>query len=412
MTTSRDVVLFLDTSVTGNGLQFFETAKAIGVTPMLVAKRPTEHAELSHFQNMPVRRMSVEDIVKAIDDFGRDRIAGVCSALSQRAEMVALVAKAIGRPHCDEAVVAVCRDKFRTREVLADAGFRDVLFERAWTGEEAAEGARKIGGTVIIKPRESSGATGVRICRSPEEARDHVESLATTMPQTRDIGVVVEEYIEGPQFGIEMFDLQTIAVRRKHISPPPASIPIGMDNPPLDDPQVCARIAAHAEKALQAVGYTRGPAHVEVRLGAKGPCLIEINPRLVGGVGAENVRRAYGVDMIEATIRLACGLPYDLSRKKERASVTRYLLRDGEAVSEVLGREDALAVPGIVEVGFFPDGFSRTGGARNYEDRIGYILSECDTPAEAIAAADEALRRLRPVAESGWKTGLRRLLSR
>lgn len=413
MPATRDTILFLDSTPTGPGALFFERATDIGLVPILVSKRPEQHTYLSRFERMQVRRMDLAGVLAAIDQYGRERVAGVCSSMSQHAELMVRVAQAIDRPHADPAAVAVCRDKFLTREALADAGIRDVGFETARSGPEAAQAARRLGGTVIVKPRLSSGAFGVRICRSPSEASEHVETLAKELPDVGTIGVAIEEYIEGPQFGVEVFDTKAIGVRHKHVSRPPASITIGADFPALDDPAICSAIAAHAEHATAAVGYTRGPAHVELRYGARGPCIIEINPRLVGAMGPENVMRAYGIDLVEATIRFSCGMAYDLSKRKERASSFRHLLRDGPSVSAIAGREDALRVPGVVHVGLFPNWFSRSGPSRDYQDRVAYVISEADTPAEAAASAEEGLSRLRIVPDAAWRNrlnGIKRLV--
>lgn len=405
----RNVLLLLETSTTGNGLLFFERAEQLGLKPVLVSTTPSVFQDVAKYDSLTVRSMKVEAIVDAVDVFGRERIAGVCSPLSQWAELVALVARALERPHCNPEAVAICRDKFRTREVLGGAGIHDVAFRSAFSGVEAEKAAAALGGVLIVKPREASGAFGVRICNSPPEVRAHVDDFVVKMPSFAQFGISIEEYIEGPQFGIEMFDLQPLAVRRKHISPPPSSIPIGLDCPPLEDAEVCRAVVEHAIRATRATGYVRGPAHVEVRFGAKGPCIIEINPRLVGGVGAENVRRYCGVDMIDATIRFAAGMEYSLDKKFERASVTRYLLRDGIVPKAVLGREEAMAVPGVVEVGIFPGGMFRRGPTQNYMDRIAYVISEAATSADAIASADKALGRLRMIPESRLSRTVRRV---
>lgn len=404
----RDVLLFLETSLTGNGPLFFACARRLGLKPVLVSTHPVAFQHIADFESLLVGAMDCSTIVKAIDAFGRDRVAGVCSPLSQWAERVAQVAEVIGCPHSSPEAVAICRDKFRTREVLAEAGIRDVAFRSASTGAEAEAAAKAIGGLVIVKPREASGATGVRICHSPKEVRDHVDHFVRTMPKTAKHGVSVEEYIEGPQFGIELFDLIPIAIRRKHISPPPASIPIGLDCPPMDAPEVCKAVVDHAIRATRATGYVHGPAHVEVRSGQKGPCIIEINPRIVGGVGAESVRLACGVDLVEATIRFSCGMPYSLDRKFERASVTRYLLRRDVVALDVAGREEAMKVKGVSDVGVYAHALLRGGPALNYMDRIAYVVSEGATTADAVKSANEGLRRLEIIPERALGRVLRK----
>lgn len=408
----KKVVLLLDSAPTGTGELFFDRAVDLGFEPVLVTEHPERYPTLTAYRHVRADDMSVTSIERALRDAGVARVAGVWSSLSIRAELVARTAKALGLPHADPEAVGACCDKFLARDTLARAGIRDVGFGLAHSGQQGYDIARGLAGTVVVKPRLSSGAVGVKVCHTPEEAQSHVEHLIDRSKECRRLGVVVEEYIDGPQFGVEIFDGASLGVRRKLMSPPPASIPIGHDFPATDSAGVCDEVARHAERAVAAAGYTRGPAHVELRHSPRGAHLIEINPRLAGAIGPENVRRAKGVDLIDACIRFATGLPYDLTPKFSRASAVRHLLRDGCSVYAVTGREDAARVKGVAAVGMFPQWFHRRGPAGTYEDRIAYVISEADTPEEAIRAADEGLSKLRIVPETTWQYTKRRIAKR
>lgn len=407
----KKAVVLLDSTPTGTGELFFERAVELGFEPVLVSEHPERYSTLAAYRNIRVDDMSVAAIERALRNAGV-HVAGVWSSLSARAELVARTAQSLGCAHADPEVVSACCDKFHVRDALERSDVRDVGFGLAHSGEEGSAIAHRLNGKVVVKPRLSSGSVGVKVCRTPDEARRHVQHLMTRSDDCRRDGVVIEEYIDGPQFGVEIFDGKTIAVRHKQISPPPASIPIGDDFPTTFSSDIHRNVAQHAERSVAAIGYTRGPAHVEIRHSQRGAHLIEINPRLVGALGPENVRYAIGVDMIDACIRFATGLPYDLIPKFSRASAVRHLVRDGTSAHAISGLDDALQVDGVVAVGTFPQWFHRKGPTSTYEDRIAYVISEADTPEQAIHAANEGLSKLRIVPETTWQYARRRIAKR
>lgn len=407
----KNIALFLGIAETRDPAVFFDCAVKLDLEPVIVVKKRPADGALNRFRFHLTRRMAVQEVLSSAQEIGVERIAGVYSPMSQYAELAAVVAETLGLPHSDPSAVAICRDKFATRARLAENGFTDVRFTVIKEPSELAPFFEACNRAVVLKPRVSSGATGVRICTDVDDALRHTRTLLKS-PGYDGSGIAVEEYITGAQYGVEIFDGRALCVRRKHITAPPASLPYGHDVPAQDPPDVCAALAAHAEQAVKVVGYVQGAAHVEVRMGPRGPALIEINPRLSGALGPENVKQATGIDLVEACIQFACDLPYDLNPKFSRASAVRHLLRSGAPVRTVEGTEQAKRVPGVIEVGTFPKWFHRRGPAMSYSDRIAYVVSQGDTPQQAIDSAEKGLAKLRAVEEKHWQSILRRIIPR
>jgi carnosine synthase len=64
-----------------------------------------------------------------------------------------------------------------------------------------------------------------------------------------------------------------------------------------------------AVKSVEAIGYTSGVFHVELKMTSTGPQLIEVNARMGGGEVHESNLRTWGVDLVEETIFCALGIP-------------------------------------------------------------------------------------------------------
>src|SRR5204863_1276408 len=117
--------------------------------------------------------------------------------------------------------------------------------------------------------------------------------------------VLVEEYVPTPEFSVETFGRKVVGTTAKHLGPPPWFVECGHDFPA--DLGEVATVEALALAAIEALGLGFGPAHTEVRLGPRGPVVIEVNARLAGGRIPTLVRLATGIDLVGATVDAVIG---------------------------------------------------------------------------------------------------------
>ena len=83
-------------------------------------------------------------------------------------------------------------------------------------------------------------------------------------------------------------------------------------------------------QALRALGLGWGPAHVELRLTQDGPRIVEVNPRLAGGMIPRMVEEALGIDLIEHVVADRRRAGRGRSRPaRSRAASIRFLLAHG-----------------------------------------------------------------------------------
>jgi biotin carboxylase len=390
-------ILFIESNSSGTGLLFFERARSMGFEPTLLSAKPNRYPFLAPYQRIRLEAYTPEAMLASMAQLGGE-IAGVFSSVDTGIALAARVARAIGRPHGDPEVLELCRDKFAARRRLTDAGVSKLPFALARSGEEAAAFADSIEGPVVVKPRASTASINVRRCETPHEVRRFAEALIAANPRIAAKGVLLEAYVEGPEYSVEVFDGVSVGVTGKRLGALPAFVEIGHDFPAPDPPAAVAVIADLAERAVAACGHVRGPAHVEVRLGADGPCIIEINPRLAGDMIPEVVRWATGLDLVSESIRFACGEPYGLAASRNEAAAIRFLVRPSEGpVSRVEGLDDARSLPGVVDVGTYPDAFGHTGPVTDSHGRVGYVIARAGSAHEAGRIADQALGCLDPI---------------
>ncbi|MGI9520427.1 MAG: ATP-grasp domain-containing protein [Hyphomicrobiaceae bacterium] len=382
---------------------YFDAARTLGLEPVVFVTPATKSPRSSKVKMVQLSENSIAHVIHTLDDIGRDQIAGVLATGCTTAILAAEASAEIGRPNSNAQAIKICQDKFLARKKLAETGISDVGFAEAYSREEAFEAARRLGDKVVVKPRTAAGSNGARLVETPTAAADYFEQIAPRIAadpgsnSDSSNGVTIEEFVVGPQFNVEVFDGRAIVVSQCRIASPTHLIQVAVDTPAIVETRVSDEIAHYAEKVAAAVGYSRGIAHVEIRYSPKGPRLIEINPRIAGGVGPFAIKSALGIDLVLASMKFASGLPYtfekDLTPNKSLTVATRFLVRGTEPVGGVSGYDRAKQIPGVMRVQLLPDRY-HLPRTLSVMDRIGYVMN-ADADADlAVRGAEEALDAL------------------
>jgi len=101
----------------------------------------------------------------------------------------------------------------------------------------------------------------------------------------------------------------------------------GLHCPPRHAAKPVRRLVELSIETVQAFGFLRGVLHVEGKCTSKGPRIVEVNARMGGGRIHQIVEAVWGVDLIEAHLRAALGLPQQVSpSRKPRGAVVNALV--------------------------------------------------------------------------------------
>jgi len=400
-------LVLVESNTTGSGRLFCHAAGRLGLRPVLFARDPGRYPYVAAdaVDHRVVDTADLDAVRSAA--LGLDgRIAGVTSSSEYFIATAAEVARSFGRPHPDPAAVRACRDKYEQRVRLRAAGLPGPDFVLGHTPAEVVAGAAHVGLPVVVKPVAGSGSIGVRRCDTLDEVRRAASRLLDADPTRLALppqrGVLVERYLAGREFSVETLDEQVIGTTAKHLGPGPHFVEIGHDLPARLPPGEQAQVQAAALDALRALGLGWGAAHVEVRLTESGPRVIEVNPRLAGGMIPRLVEQAIGVDLVAHVVARAAGVAKTPTVTADLAASIRFLVapRSGR-LAGVDGQDAARGVPGVVEVAMNRDSGSDIVIRHSFQDRLGYVIAVRERPGDAARAADAALHQLRPRIEDG-----------
>ncbi|MFE2323261.1 pyridoxal-phosphate dependent enzyme [Streptomyces sp. NPDC059385] len=395
-------LLFVESNTTGTGMLALDRARELGTVPVLLTGDPDRYRGLAETGAEVVRCDTNSDAAlrAAVQErFRREEIAGVTTTSDFYVPAAARIARWLGLPGNAPEAVAVCRDKSALRERLRAAGVRQPRYALVREPAGAAAAVARTGLPCVVKPADDSGSTNVLLCSDEAEVRAQIERILAIdtnvrgMPTART--VLVEEYLDGPEYSVEMFggDGQAVCVgitaksvtagphfvEHRHLFPAPLSA------------ATAQLITDTVTAALDAAGIRLGATHTEVKLTAEGPALVEINPRPAGGMIPELIRLATGVDLLDAQLRAALGLPPHLKAEEAGHAGIQFLLADTEGtLTAVHGAEAAAAVEGVESVLVTAAPGTPVRTPRSASDRLGHVIARHAEPAGVHAALDAA----------------------
>ena len=393
-------LVLVESNTTGSGRLFCRSARRIGLRPVLLARDPDRYPY--------VRADGIDSAV--VDTTSKDAVLAACAALAGPVAGVtssseyfigtaAAAARSLGLPHPDPGAVRRCRDKFAQRARLQDSGLPCPRFASARTPEAAVAAATRIGLPVVIKPVAGSGSIGVRLCTSLDEAGAAARYLLATDPADLALppqeSVLIEQYLDGAEYSVEILGGQIIGVTRKHLGPEPYFVETGHDFPAPLSAADQAAIGGTAVAALRALGLGQGGAHVELRMTAAGPFLIEVNPRLAGGMIPRMIEEATGIDMIFQMVASAVGPAGIVRPTRFRAASIRFLVAGAAGfLREITGIERARRLPAVAEVGLTCTIGQEVVLSHSFRDRLGYVIAAADDGSIAARAAEAGVLAL------------------
>lgn len=348
--------------------------------------------------------------VKAALAFASDLdVAGVAPGFDYLVPAAAEVAADLGLPGPAPEAAEVLTDKHRTERALAAAGvpaaggFPFSLDELTPAGLQTM--VSQVGFPAVLKPVNGSGSLRVRRVDDMAALRSLLaEDLA--LGPVEDLGrligtrLLLEPYLHGPEFSVEgVVDIEgprVVAVTEKQLGPEPHFVEVGHIVEAGLPPDERAALESVALAAVTALGLTAGAFHLEARLTARGPVVIEVGARLGGDRIHRLVAGVYGFDLPRAMVSCLTHRPVAARGAARGVAGVRFLtvpeparITDPHRLRERLG-----ALPGCVEVSVdFPPA-SVLRPATDFRQRFGHlVLHAPDRPAlnACLADADRVL---------------------
>lgn len=252
----------------------------------------------------------------------------------------------------------------------------------------------------ILKPSRNSGSRGIAKVSRNMDKGDFIRAYDEALSESRDHSVLIEQFIEGPEFSIEMIvwqgEIHVLTVTDKKTTGAPHFVELGHNQPSCFSATDVETLKAAAVAGVRALGVNNCACHAEVKLMNGKAYLMEVGARLGGDfISTELTHLSTGIDMVAAAIDVALGVEPDLSAKEEPKGVCiRYFCpKPGKLVS--ISNTEVLNNPHVYLWEIYPKEGDVIPAVTSSLCRSGHVIVTEKTPQKAIELAERLIESVK-----------------
>ena len=266
------------------------------------------------------------------------QIKAVLTVAADCHETVAHVGKALNLHAINPKISNICRFKYKTREILKNAGIPQPKFRKVSSIEDAKSAANEIGLPVALKSTNNSGSRGFSNIKHLDDLTGEVFDSAVSAGTTGYAIIeellfplqdeIAEQSVETLWYNGKMYWLNWVdrlfrkdflffdCIDPTFYSNTPWGVELGHINPAIHDYMLKQKVYDLIYNAGLAIGMNdEKGGHVlkaDIMLTKNGPYILELTPRLSGGWDSSSSTPVRGGDFIGGAISLALGERLDL----------------------------------------------------------------------------------------------------
>lgn len=252
----------------------------------------------------------------------------------------------------------------------------------------------------ILKPSRNSGSRGIAKVSRDMDKGDFIRAYDEALSESRDHSVLIEQFIEGPEFSIEMIvwqgEIHVLTVTDKKTTGAPHFVELGHNQPSCFSATDVETLTAAAVAGVRALGVNNCACHAEAKLMNGKAYLMEVGARLGGDfISTELTHLSTGVDMVAAAIDVALGVEPDLSVKEEPKGVCiRYFCpKPGKLVR--ISNTEVLNNPHVYLWEIYPKEGDVIPAVTSSLCRSGHVIVTEKTPQKAIELAERLIESVK-----------------
>lgn len=347
-----------------------------------------------------------------IEGIGSREVACVLATDDSCVELCSRLAAAFALPQNSTAAARLTRRKDLGREALRRAGCRTPAFQRLAL-DRVDPTALELPYPVVVKPlglaasrgviRADSAAEFVAACQRIDAILEH----AGARDELRD-HVLVETYIDGPEFAIEGFmidgEFRLLALFDK---PEPLTGPFFEETyyltPSRLDAAARRELVAEVARCCAAYGLEHGPVHAEARLAQDGPVLVELAARTIGGQCGQLLEFSLKQKLEEIVIQGMCGQLPPVVEASESAGVLMIPITQSGILKRIEGLTRALQTPWVEDIEIHINPGYELLPLPEGASYLGFIFAKAPDFERCYAALKSAHAELRFVTRPRWQ---------
>ena len=245
----------------------------------------------------------------------------------------------------------------------------------------------------ILKPSRNSGSRGIAKVEKGITKDDFVELYRRALEESRDHQVLIEQFVEGPEFSVEVIvwngEPHVLAVTDKKTTEAPYFVELGHNQPSVFPEEIQQKLKDGAIAGIKALGLSNCAAHCELKVQDGVAYLMEIGARMGGDfISTELTHLSTGVDMVAATISVVLGMEPNLQPIEEKHGVCiRYFTPKPGKLIAIEG-EEALKEAHIYDAEIYHKVGDMIPEVKSSLDRSGHVIVTDVDATSAVKRAD------------------------
>lgn len=392
-------VLLLMSPATYRGGAFLSAARNLHLEVVVGIDLPESLADYWHVP-LGVDFADIAASLKTIIEFAQEHpIHAVLSVDDSASELAAHASAALGLAHNSPQSAEAARDKLLMRRLMSAGGAPCPIFHPFLLNADPTSIAAQVDYPCVLKPLRLSGSRGViRADNASEfEAAFHrlKRLLLSEGYSEHETSFLVEDFIPGFEVALEgMLTHGQLKVLTLFDKPDPLDGPFFEETiyvtPSRLSPDMQQAIANTVSIAASSLGLREGPVHAELRVNERGPWMLEIAGRSIGGLCSTVLEFGAGMCLEELILRHAIGEEITtVERDQHAAGVMMIPIPAAGMLKAIHGVEQAQATPLITGVEITAKLHHQLVPLPEGASYLGFIFARGDT----VDAVEQAIRQ-------------------
>ncbi|MBO0468538.1 ATP-grasp domain-containing protein [Enterococcus plantarum] len=272
----------------------------------------------NHIKSYDITNLEQDLIIKILEE---EEVSGITTFSEYKLYETSVLVNQLGLIGNSPNTVSNLANKLNQRKALNEnpvTAIRSVALKP----DKLSDCLNYVGIPAILKPMAGAGSQWTRKINSLEELEQSIEEFPSS------IEYILEEFLVGhAKFDNAVFG-DYVSVESVHANGKSQQLSItgklpltkhfsesGMFLPQPFSEKIENEILKVESEAIKTLGITSGTTHTEIKITKNGPKIIEVNGRM-GGYVSELIKRAYGFDLIKATLKAAINKEVTFTKKE------------------------------------------------------------------------------------------------
>ena len=225
------------------------------------------------------------------------------------------------------------------------------------------------------------------------------ELFERSKAESRDTTVMLEQFIEGPEFSVEIIvwngEINVLTVTDKKTTGAPYFVELGHNQPSVFPIDIVSEIESAAVAGVKALEVNNCACHAEIKVQEGKAYIMEIGARLGGDfISTELTHLSTGIDMVAAAINCALGIKPSLVpvEAKQAVCIRYFCPKPGKLVN--ISNLELLNSPHVYQWEIYHKEGDIIPEVTSSLCRSGHLIVTEKTPQMAIGLAEELINNV------------------